>query len=103
MYVVAVVVAGFDNLCVGFEDGGFLGEFAFEHAERAFERTVKEPADESEGKDIAAFEYALVVEPGVRESGLGHRGGGHFNYLSLDVEFLEGIEGLEKCFLDLLP
>ncbi len=101
MDVVSVIVAGLDNLGIGFIDSGLLGEFALEHTESAFKRTVEKPADKTEGEYVAALEDALVVQSRLGQRGFGHRSDGHFHHLGLDVEFLERIESLEKRLFEI--
>ena len=93
--IVAIVETGFDHLGVGLVDHRFLGEFIFKVTFGLFERTVKEPADEAERKDIAAFQHGLVVETAVGERRLGHCRDGDFEYLCRDAEFFERFVGLE--------
>ena len=77
----AVVIAGVDDFGVGFVDCGFLGEFFLEMVFCAFERAVKQPADQTECKDVAAFQHGFVVETAVGQRGFGHRRYGHFEHL----------------------
>jgi len=67
--------------------------------ERGIERAVKEPAHESERKDIATFQHRLVVKPRVGESRLCHRCHGYFKYLGVDVQLLEGVIGSKERLL----
>ena len=100
MDIVAVVITGVEDERVGFEDGGFFGEFLCEVTLGALDRTVEEPADEAEREDVAAFEDALVVEAAVGEGRLCHRCDGHLDDLSCDVELFKRFVGGEKRFFE---
>ena len=99
--VVAVVESGLKHEGVGLVDGRLFGEFVLEMAQGRFERTVEEPAHKPEGKDVAAFEDALVVESAFGEGRASHRRHGHFYNLSLDAEFLKGFVGGEEGFAEI--
>ena len=98
--IVAVVIAGAYHLGVGLEDGGFLGKLAVKHVDGGLEGTVEQPAHQTQGEYVAALEHALVVHARVGQRGLGHRGDGHLDYLGVDVELLERLEGLEESLLE---
>ena len=61
--------------------------------ERAFERTVEQPAYQAKGEDIAAFEHTFVVESAVGKRLLCQGGYGHLHHLSLDAKLLERLVG----------
>ena len=91
----AIVKTSLEHLRVSLVDSGLLRELRAEHLRGAFERAVKEPAEEAESEDVAAFEDTLGIHSLVRERGLCHRGNGHFHHLGSDAEFLDRVVGLE--------
>ena len=101
--VVSVVVAGLDNLDVGFCQLGLLGEFLPEEAEGDVEVAVEEPAHEAEGKHVAALEDALGVHPAVLKAVLYHRGeGAGYHSVGVNAHLAEVVFRLELCFLQVL-
>ena len=72
MRVVAIVVASLNHLDIGLSDGGLLGKFLLEEIEHQVQVAVEEPADESQGEHIAAFQHGLVVHSRVGQGVFHH-------------------------------
>ena len=99
MPIVVAVGQGFD---VGLGDVGLLGKLGLEHRHGVVERTVEEPANESEGEHVLTPHSGLVVEAILGQSIAHHRrdGGGHELHLFREAKLFDRVVGLELSLLE---
>ncbi len=89
MGVGTIVVSGPHHLDVGLSDGGLLGKLLTEEVVDKFQVTVEEPANDTQGKHIAALEHALVVHALVFKTLLDHlRDGASHHPVGIDPHLL---------------
>ena len=100
MDIVAIVVTALDDKFVGGIDLGLLGKLRLEELQWSLHGSVKEPADETQGKHVAALQLGLQVHASVLECLLNHRCNGSFNDLSLEIQLLVGVIGCVKGFVE---
>ena len=96
--VVPVVPTGVDDFDVGFCHFGLLGKFLVDKVFRHFQVAVEQPAHQSHGKHVAAFQDGFVVHARVGQAIFYHLGDGGCNDFLFDAQFLDGVIGGKGCF-----
>ena len=96
----SIVITCLHHLDVILCDSRFLGEFLFQEVGDQGEVTVEEPADQSEGEHITAFQDRLVVHACVSQTILDHRRQRALDdTVGVDTHLAQVILTLKLCFL----
>ena len=100
MGVVAVVIAGLHHLDVILCNGRLLGKLLLQEISHQRQVAVEKPADESEGKHVAALQNGLVVHAGVGQTLLDHRCQRTLDdVVGVDAHLAQIVLTLELCLL----
>ena len=97
--IVSVVPSGVDDLDVGFGHFGLLAELLADEVFGYLEVAVEEPAHQTDGKHVAAFQDGLVVHARRGQAVFHHRGDGGSDDFLLDAHLFDGVLCLEGGLL----
>ena len=99
MGIVTIVVTCTDYFDVCLGNGRLLGKFLADKVLGNSEVAVKEPADQTYGEHVAAFQHGFVVHARVGQAILYHLRDGSSDDVVLNTHLFDGIISCELRFL----